>query len=215
MKTPQVPIAKEGYPFIFISAFITLIFALSGFTIGAYVGIALTTFILCFFRDPERFTPEKSHIVVSPADGKVIAVSTIQDDQYLHNEVIKVSIFMNIFNVHVNRVPISGKVERVAYTPGKFYAADSKMGLLLNEKCATIVDTEFDKKIVFIQVAGLVARRIVNWLQLDEKVSKGDRFGLIRFGSRVDVYLPVDTAVAVEVGDKVRAGESALAYLSY
>lgn len=214
MKTPQVPVAKEGYPFIFFAAFVTLIFALVGCSWFAYTGLVVTTFVLCFFRDPERFIPPKPHVVVSPADGKVIVVEKIEDKAYLQQEVYKISIFMNIFNVHVNRIPLAGTVEKIIYTPGKFYSADSEKGALHNEHCATIIEGEHGGKIAFVQVAGLIARRIVNWLEIGEKAKKGERFGLIRFGSRVDVYLPADSAIAVELGQKVRGGETILGYLS-
>jgi len=213
MRTPQVPFAKEGYPFILFSAFVTLIFSIISCSWAAYIGLLVTTFIVYFFRDPERFIPEKSHAVVSPADGKVLSIDTTNDEQYIGNQVIKVCIFMNVFNVHVNRLPLSGKVEKITHVPGKFYSADSDKGGLLNEKCATILTTDSGDKIAFVQIAGLIARRIVNWLEAGETVKKGDRFGLIRFGSRVDVYLPANTAIAVEKGQKIRAGETIIGYL--
>jgi phosphatidylserine decarboxylase len=215
MKSPQVPVTKEGYPFIFLFAFATLIFALVGCTWVAYAGLAATTFVLCFFRDPERFIPEKEHAVVSPADGKVIIVEKVQDDDYLQQEVYKISIFMNVFNVHVNRLPLSGTVKKIIYKPGKFHSADSEKSALYNENCATILEADNGVKVAFVQVAGLIARRIINWLELEEKAVKGERFGLIRFGSRVDVYLPADTAIAIKKGQKVRAGETVLGYLNF
>jgi len=214
MKTPQVPVSQEGYPFIFFSAFATLIFALVGCSWIAYTGLAVTTFVLCFFRDPERFIPEKEHTVVSPADGKILLVEKISDDLYLQQEAYKISIFMNVFNVHVNRLPFSGTVKKIIYTPGKFHSADSNKGALYNENCATILEGDSGVTIAFVQVAGLIARRIINWLEPEDKAVKGERFGLIRFGSRVDVFLPADTAIAVEKGQKVRAGETIIGYLN-
>lgn len=214
MKTPQVPVAKEGYPFILFAAFVTLILALTTCSWAAYTGLATTTFILYFFRDPERFIPEKAHAIVSPADGKVIEVEKIYDADFLKTDVYKISIFMNVFNVHVNRIPYAGRIRKILYSPGSFYSADSEKGALYNEKCATVVESDTGVKIAFVQVAGLIARRIVNWLELGDKVVKGQRFGLIRFGSRVDVYLPADTAMAVEIGAKVKAGETVLGYLN-
>ncbi len=126
---------------------------------------------------------------------------------------MKVSIFMNVFNVHVNRIPFNGKVEKVAYRPGKFYSADSKQGGLENEYCATVISTPQGKTLAFVQIAGLIARRIVCWLEPGDEVSCGRRFGLIRFGSRVDLYLPLETEMLIKVGDKVRAGETVLGYL--
>jgi len=214
MKTPQIPVAKEGYPFILFSAFATLIFALVACSWAAYLGLAITTFVLCFFRDPERFVPEKDHALVSPADGKVLSVEKVEDSEYTQQEAYKICVFMNVFNVHVNRNPIAGKVDRIIYTPGKFYSADSDKGGLLNEKCATVVKTDHGEKVAYVQIAGLIARRIINWLEPGDTVKKGTRFGLIRFGSRVDIYLPADAAVAVEKDQKVRAGETILGYLN-
>ncbi len=214
MKAPQVPVAQEGYPFILFSAFATLIFALVGPAWIAWIGLAATTFILCFFRDPERFVPPQPHAVVSPADGKVLRVEKIANHDLFDQEVFKISIFMNVFNVHVNRIPLSGKVTRITHNPGKFYSADSDKGGLLNENCITVVETDDGVKIAFVQIAGLIARRIINWLDRGDQVDKGRRFGLIRFGSRVDVYLPADSAIAVAQGDKVRAGETIIGYLS-
>lgn len=213
MKTPKIPVAKEGYPFIFFTAFVTLILALTSCSWAAYTGLAFTTFVLCFFRDPERFTPEKENAVVSPADGKVLSIEKLEDNTYLKAEAYKICIFMNVFNVHVNRAPCGGKVEKVLHTPGKFYSADSDKGGLLNEKCATIIQSDHGARVAFVQIAGLIARRIINWLEPQDIVTKGTRFGLIRFGSRVDVYLPADSAVAVEKGQKIRAGETIIGYL--
>ncbi|MBM9604225.1 phosphatidylserine decarboxylase family protein [Desulfopila inferna] len=214
MKSPQVPVTREGYPFIFFFAFTTLIFALVGCSWVAYTGLAVTTFVLCFFRDPERFIPAKEHAVLAPADGKVIYVEKITDDEYLQQEVYKISIFMNVFNVHVNRLPLSGTVKKIIYKPGKFHSADSDKAVLYNENCTTILESETGKKIAFVQVAGLIARRIVNWLELEDKAVRGERFGLIRFGSRVDIYLPADTEIAIEKGQKVRGGETIIGYLN-
>lgn len=214
MKTPQVPVAKEGYPFIFLAGFATLILALINCSWGASLGLIATTFVLYFFRDPERFIAEKDHAIVSPADGKVIYVEKKYDDEYCKEEVWKISIFMNVFNVHVNRIPLAGRVEKIVYTPGKFYSADSEKGALLNEKCGSVVTHHSGRSVAFVQVAGLIARRIVNWLEVGDTTTKGERFGLIRFGSRLDVYVPADSAVAVEKGQKVRAGETIIGYLS-
>lgn len=214
MIEPKVPIAKEGYPFIFFSGFITLIFAILGCSIVAYIGLLTTSFILYFFRDPERFIPEKVQAIVSPADGKIILMEKVKDETFLQQEVYKISIFMNVFNVHVNRAPLSGTVEKIIHSPGKFYSADSEKGALQNENCATIITCQTGEKIAFVQVAGLIARRIVNWLETDDNVKQGERFGLIRFGSRVDLYLPSDTVTSLQIGQKVQAGETIIGYLN-
>ncbi len=213
MLTPQVPVAKEGYPFIGFAVLCTVILALLDLSTATAISLIATTFILCFFRDPERFTPERQDALVSPADGKVIQVEKIPKNPFAEGEVIKISIFMNVFNVHVNRIPFNGRVEKVVYKPGKFYSADSTKGGLENEYCATIISTPQGKTLAFVQIAGLIARRIVCWLEPDDEVSRGRRFGLIRFGSRVDLYLPLETEVLIKEGDKVRAGETILGYL--
>jgi phosphatidylserine decarboxylase len=214
MRSPQIPIAKEGYPFIAFSAFVTLIIAVLGHNLLALSALAITTFVFCFFRDPERIGPISEDAVVSPADGKVILIEKIIDDQYLLGQVYKISIFMNVFNVHVNRVPVSGTVEKILYTPGKFYSADSDRAAMHNEHCATLLRSVSGHRLAFVQVAGLIARRIVCWLEADDQVRRGQRFGLIRFGSRVDLYIPAQTQLEIKVGQKVRGGETILGYLS-
>lgn len=213
MITPKIPVAKEGYPFIGYSCFVTLIFAALGCSAATMVMLLVTTFVLSFFRDPERFTPENQHAMISPADGKVIIIEPVQDNPFTNAEAQKISIFMNVFNVHVNRIPFSGKVEKIIHRPGKFYAADSSRGALENEYCATVISTPTGTQIAFVQIAGLIARRIVNWLEIGDVTTKGKRFGLIRFGSRVDLYLPMESEIAVKVGDRVRAGETIIGSL--
>ncbi len=214
MKTPRVPLAKEGYPFIFFFALATIVLALVGCPWAAYLGLLASLFVISFFRDPERFTPQDPTSVISPADGKIISVESLTDHSYLQGSAQRVCIFMNVFNVHVNRNPLDGIVKNIIYTPGKFYAADSSKADFHNEKCATILETGSGQTIAFVQIAGLIARRIVNWLEHDDRVKKGERMGLIRFGSRVDVYLPVDARISVTKGEKVRAGETVIAQLS-
>jgi phosphatidylserine decarboxylase len=213
MLTPQIPVAREGYPFIGLAVFCTLIFAILGFTSVTFIFLVLSLFVLGFFRDPERFIPPDDTALVSPADGKIIIVDRVKDDTFLNDEVFKISIFMNVFNVHVNRAPFTGKVEQVIYKPGKFYSADSEKSALQNEYCATVITTDNNRKIAFVQVAGLIARRIICWFEPGDQAIKGRRFGLIRFGSRVDLYLPTETDIQVEVGQKVRAGETILGKL--
>ncbi len=214
MTSARIPVAQEGYPFILFSAFVTLIAAILGYDILAWPCLAVTTFIVAFFRDPERMTPAPANALISPADGKIIIIDEQFDDKYLQEQVIKVSIFMNVFNVHVNRIPVDGTIESIHYTPGKFYSADSKKGALLNENCGVVLKTDNGKRLVFVQVAGLIARRIVNWLETEDTVQRGKRFGLIRFGSRVDLYLPAGTEISVKLGEKVSAGVTQIASLS-
>ena len=214
MLKPQVPVAKEGYPFIGFAAFCTIVMAILNLPDATITLLIVTTFVLCFFRDPERFIPTREDALVSPADGKVILVKKVVDNQFTEGEVLKISIFMNVFNVHVNRIPFRGKVDKVLYKTGKFYSADSDRGGLENEQCATIISTPQGKTVVFVQIAGLIARRIVCWLEPGDAVDKGKRFGLIRFGSRVDLYLPIDTDISVKTGEKVRAGETIIGYIA-
>ncbi len=214
MLKPQIPVAKEGYPFIGFMAFITVIFALLACNWLVWPSLVLTVFVLCFFRDPERFVPTDENIMVSPADGKVIIAETVTDDTFTQGQAYKVSIFMNVFNVHVNRAPMGGTVEQILYKAGKFYAADSEKGALQNEYCGVVLRTDSGQKMAFVQIAGLIARRIVCWLEPGDSIKKGRRFGLIRFGSRVDLYLPLEAELLVQVGQKVRSGETPIAKLS-
>ena len=212
MLKSQVPIAEEGYPFIGYAAFLTLLSAILGWPAVTAVLLAVTTFIILFFRDPERLAAEEDG-VLSPADGKIIVAETVKDVRFSDQEMVKVSIFMNVFNVHVNRVPTSGTVEKVNYVPGKFIAADNDKAHLKNEYCAVTITTPEGKRLTFVQIAGLIARRIVCRLEPGDIVLRGRRFGLIRFGSRVDVYFPADTRLAVRVGQKVIAGQTILGHI--
>ncbi len=214
MTQPRIPLAREGYPFIAFAAFVTLITAILGYEFLAWPSLAITTFVVAFFRDPERMTDASAEKLISPADGKIIVIEEQSDDIYLQDKVIKVSIFMNVFNVHVNRIPVDGTVENIVYQPGQFYSADSEKGALLNERCGVILTAKSGHRMAFVQVAGLVARRIVNWLEPADTVQRGKRFGLIRFGSRVDLYLPATSTVHVKLGQKVRSGETAIASFS-
>ena len=205
--------AREGYPFIVFTAFATLIFALLEYEVIAAILLFLTGFIVYFFRDPARIIPDAEDGVVSPADGKVILVEKIFDDRFVHEHVYKVSIFMSIFDVHVNRLPFAGEVEKIQYVSGSFYAANTDQGGLANEHCVVILSTAKDFRYAVVQVAGLVARRIVCWAEKGDKIERGSRFGLIRFGSRVDIYLPQQMQLEVRSGQRVRAGETVIGYI--
>ncbi len=206
--------AREGYPFIAFAAFLTLLAAISGISLLLWPLLLITCFVAAFFRDPERMTDAPKNAVLSPADGKVILVTEEFDDKFLQQQVIKVSIFMNVFNVHVNRIPCDGEVTGLRYKPGEFYSADSAKAALYNETCAVQLTTKNNQQLAFVQMAGLIARRIVNWLELHDSVVRGERFGLIRFGSRVDLYLPKNATIDVKIGQKVRAGQTAIATLA-
>lgn len=211
MKTPGLPIAREGYPFILFCGFITLICSILDYRIAALAGLLITAFVSGFFRDPSRIPPEDRDAVVCPADGKVIVVEELFDDRFLQQQVIKISIFMNVFNVHVNRIPYPGTVQNIRFKPGKFYSADKDKAALHNEYCAVTIATESGRQYGVVQIAGLIARRIVCWAEHGDKVTSGQRYGLIRFGSRVDLYLPIGTEVMVKKGQKVSAGVTPLA----
>ena len=204
------PVASAGYPFIYFSAFTTAVFALLGLTVLALTGLAATFFICYFFRDPDRVVPGHAGAVVSPADGKVIGAGLVNNGPFIEEKCIKISIFMSVFNVHVNRVPHEGRVTRVSYNPGKFFSANLDKASRDNEQNAVLLETQDGKTLCMIQIAGLIARRIICKVKPGDIVTRGQRFGLICFGSRLDVYLPLDTNLKVTVGDRVRAGTSVL-----
>ncbi len=214
MKEPRIPVAREGYPFIGFAAFATILFAIIRYDCLAIASLAVTAFVLYFFRDPSRISADEKDVLVSPADGKVIVIDKVFDDRFVKEHVYKVSIFMNVFNVHVNRFPFSGEVRKIHYSPGRFYSADTERGALHNEYCAVTMETETGRRMAVVQVAGLIARRIVCWARPGDRLERGERYGLIRFGSRVDLYLPLQTQLEVKIGQKVRAGETVLGYLS-
>jgi len=210
MLKPSAGVALEGLPYIIISAFTTLIFAIIGCWPVAIIGLGLTFFIGHFFRDPERVGPEDAEAVSSPADGKVIKVMREADP--VSGEMRQViCIFMNVFNVHVNRMPVSGKVELVRYIPGKFFNASFDKASKDNERNVVVVTGKGNQRFTMVQIAGLIARRIVCWAEPADKFKRGERFGLIKFGSRVDLYIPDGYEPVVGVGKKVIAGETTLA----
>jgi phosphatidylserine decarboxylase len=206
------PVAAPGYFFIGASAFITAVFALLGLTIAAVLFMFLTLFVCFFFRDPDRVTPTREGAIVSPADGRVVMVDTIEQNPYFEGHALKISIFMSIFNVHVNRIPHEGQVTDIIYTPGKFFNASLDKSSKDNERNALVIETPEGRRYCTVQIAGLVARRIVCALQKGVEVKRGRRFGMICFGSRLDLYLPPDTRPKIAIGDKVRAGTSIVGY---
>ncbi len=208
----RLPIAKQGSPYIIGLAVLLLLSGLLGWTFLTALALILTLLVINFFRDPERTIPQDPNAVLAPADGKIIFAGKVFEDRFLHKETLKISIFMSIFNVHVNRIPFSGEVESVHYEKGTFFAAHVDKASRDNEHNAVVLRISGGDKIVFIQIAGLVARRIDCWLQPGERVQPGDRFGMIRFGSRLDVFVPTDSRLAVDKGQRVKAGESILCY---
>ncbi|MEF2229677.1 MAG: phosphatidylserine decarboxylase family protein [Pseudodesulfovibrio sp.] len=210
MLKPSVGVALEGVPYIVIAAFATLVFAVIGCWPMAVIGLALTCFIGHFFRDPERVGPEDAEAVSSPADGKVVKIAR-ETDPVTGEERQVIAVFMNIFNVHVNRMPVSGKVELARYIPGKFFNASFDKASTDNERNALVITGKGNQRFTVIQIAGLIARRIVCWAEPGDKLKRGERFGLIKFGSRVDLYMPDGYVPVVSVGQTVVAGETALA----
>ena len=206
-------IIPEGFPFIIPLGLVTVIVFVAGFTWIAVLLLFLTLFVIWFFRNPERTMPENPLQLISPADGKVIGIDEVASEEHPDRTLMKISIFMNIFNVHVNRIPLSGEVLSIRYKPGKFLSADLDKASALNERNTVLIRTEDGREIRVVQIAGLIARRIVCWLKEGMEVTKGERFGLIRFGSRVELFLPRGTMLRVKKGDKVRAGETPIGEL--
>ncbi len=206
-------IAQEGYPFILLSIIITVFIAFLGICWLLVLSALISFFVIWFFRNPERYFQDGANVVISPADGKVIKVEDIEMNDSISGKFKKISIFMNVFNVHVNRIPYNGKIEAINYHEGKFVSANLDKASSDNERNAIQIRTENGSAIWAVQIAGLIARRIVCWVAVGDAVKKGERFGLIRFGSRVDVYLPPDSRIAVKIGQKVRAGETPLGHL--
>lgn len=209
----NTPIAIEGLPFAIPLLILSVALWYFGMKYPAVFFTLLTIFVIWFFRNPGRNIPEGASAVISPADGRIIVAEEINEDRYLKQKTLKISVFMNVFNVHVNRNPYSGKVVDVIYNKGKFISANLDKASLDNEQNAVILDIGSGKKIMFVQIAGLIARRIVCYLKPGDIVEKGNRMGLIRFGSRVDVYLPAGSKLNVKIGDTVVAGETVLGYL--
>jgi len=207
-------IAREGFPFIIPLAAVTIIAFLAGYTWLCAVLFLLTLFVLWFFRNPERETPEGQRVVTSPADGKVIRIEETTSDELPGIPFRKISVFMNVFNVHVNRIPCAGEVFSIRYRAGKFLSANLDKASELNERNIVLIRMPDGREIITVQIAGVIARRIVCWLKEGMQVQKGERFGLVRFGSRLEVFLPLGTKILVRLGDKVRAGETPIGELT-
>ena len=210
MHKPTIGLSLEGMPFIFFTALATLTFAIIGCWVMAVILLAAHFFILNFFRDPERVVPQESGVAVSPADGKVIKVETMRDP-LSGDDRTTICVFMNVFNVHVNRMPVAGRIARISYFGGKFLNASFDKASSDNERNAVLVEDADGQTWTMVQIAGLIARRIICWAEEGDALARGQRFGLIKFGSRVDLYLPAGYAPAVQIGDKTYAGQTVLA----
>ncbi|MFZ8943503.1 MAG: phosphatidylserine decarboxylase [Methylophilaceae bacterium] len=204
-------IAKEGLPFLGLSLFFSILISIFYFELS-WLAWLITIFILQFFRDPPRVIPQENEAIISGADGKVIAIEKV-DDPYYARKAIKISVFMNVFNVHSNKAPCEGRIIKKNYFPGKFLNAALSKASLENERCAIVIERDDKKVVTCVQIAGLVARRILCYKNTNDKITKGERYGFIRFGSRVDHYLPLEAKVNIELGQKVKNTETIIAFL--
>ncbi len=212
IKNTFVPINREGWPFIAAFAGATILLGVFSTTLF-WIGLILTGWCTYFFRDPERVTPVDDRLVVSPADGVVSAVGPAVPPRELGlggGEMTRVSVFMNVFSCHVNRAPARGRIARIEYRPGKFLNAELDKASIDNERNGLVIDSP-NGQLAVVQVAGLVARRIVCWTDAGNDIAIGERFGIIRFGSRLDVYLPQGATTKVAIGQTAVAGETVIA----
>ena len=209
-------IHPEGWKFAFIF-FVSSLFMSLVYLPLAYVGYLLTLFTLWFFRNPERKTPKNSNYIISSADGKVCLIDNAippQEVQFGTNQMLRICVFMNVLNVHINRSPIEGKIDKVIYKKGSFFNASLDKASEKNERSSMIISNTNGTQLVVVQIAGLIARRILSFVSDNQYLDQGERYGLIRFGSRVDIYMPLNSSINCKVGDKVVAGESVLAILA-
>jgi phosphatidylserine decarboxylase len=207
-------VAKPGIPYIAVACVSTLFLALIQFRVLALFAFFITLFVCYFFRDPDRVIEEGEGYLSSPADGKVIFADVVDANPYVEGKCFKISIFMNVFNVHVNRVPFDGTIKAIQYHPGKFFNASLDKASEHNERNALVIETESGVTFATVQIAGLVARRIICGVKEGDKISRGRRYGMICFGSRLDLYLPTDFDCRVSIGDKVSAGTTVMGVLS-
>jgi phosphatidylserine decarboxylase len=205
-------IAAPGYCFLSASGLLIFLGWLLSWAWLWIAGLAGLSFFAYFFRDPERPIPQEPGAVIAPADGKVILTDEVQEDRYLNAPARRVAIFMNVFDVHVNRAPLAGTVTRSEHRDGCFKAAWSEAACTFNEQQALVLEAG-GRRVLVIQIAGLLARRIISYVQPGQHLEKGERLGMICFGSRVDLYLPPEAEILVKVGDRVRAGSSIVARL--
>ncbi|MFZ2017332.1 MAG: phosphatidylserine decarboxylase [Methyloceanibacter sp.] len=211
-----VPIHRDGHKFIAIAALITLILFLIAPPLG-WIGVIATAFCAYFFRDPDRIVPSRSDVVVSPADGKIAAIADVVSPRELalgDEKCVRVSVFLSVLDVHIVRTPVAGRISRSVYVPGKFLNAELDKASDENERQALVVETAEGKRFGLMLIAGLIARRIVTFVGEGASVAAGERIGLIRFGSRVDVYLPAGAEVLVSAGQIAIGGETVLVELA-
>jgi phosphatidylserine decarboxylase len=207
-------VSRERLPFLIAAVILTAGVAVLGIDWLTVPVAMVALLVFWFFRDPERHGPENDRLVLSPADGTVVAIREMPEDRFLKENALRVSIFLSIFNVHVNRIPVGGRILAVAYQPGRFFMAHKDDASTDNEQNAVLLETERGEKILFVQIAGLIARRILCWVREGDSVKQGSRFGMIRFGSRTDIYLPLSAKVGVKPGDRVKGGLTVIGELT-
>ncbi|CAH2792039.1 MAG: Phosphatidylserine decarboxylase (EC [uncultured Caballeronia sp.] len=210
MNYPHPIIAREGWPFIAIAAVVAILVQAMGDFGFAWIFWLIVIFIVQFFRDPARPIPSQPNAVLCPADGRIVAVETAHDP-YVGREALKISVFMNVFNVHSQRSPVDGAITKVQYFPGAYLNAAVDKASTENERNAIVLQTASGHTVTSVQIAGLIARRILCYVHVGEPLTRGQRYGFIRFGSRVDVYLPVGSRPRVSIGEKVSASSTILA----
>jgi phosphatidylserine decarboxylase len=210
---PHPILAREGWPFIAAAlAVAVIVWAVAGFAWSVPLWL-VAVFVIQFFRDPPRAVPAQPNAVLSPADGRIVKVEKVHDPM-TERDALLISVFMNVFNVHSNRAPVDGTVERIQYSAGKFVNADLDKASSENERNAMVMRLADGERIAVVQVAGLIARRILCYAKVGQRLARGERYGFIRFGSRVDVYLPLSARPKVAVGDIVHATTTILAELA-
>ena len=203
-------IARQGYPLILTSAALTTVAAVAGWKLASGVLGLATLGIAGFFRDPERSIPDGEGLVVSPADGKVVSIARVSGDSRFPDAITRVSIFLSPLDVHINRLPVAGRIDDIQYKPGEFFAAYREDASAKNEQNALKMVDENRRLLGVVQIAGVVARRIVCWAKPGDNLKRGERFGLIMFGSRTDLYLPQDCRLEINEGQRVKGGETIL-----
>lgn len=207
-------IAVEGFTYLFIGGALAWLTAIFGWTLLSVLTGMVTIAIAFFFRDPERRIPTEVGSIVSAADGTVLEVEETHEPHFLEEDTQRVSTFLSLFDCHINRFPVEGKVIGTKYFEGRFEAANLKRASFDNERLATLIETPDGLKFVVVQIAGLLARRIVAYNGVGDEINKGDRMGMIKFGSRVDVYMPKEIEITVKAGDKIKGGESIIGWVN-
>ncbi|SMC55731.1 phosphatidylserine decarboxylase family protein [Sporomusa malonica] len=205
----KTPVVKEGYIYIAVLGLVTIIAALTLGTYWAIIPGVLTAFVTFFFRNPKRDVPEDDNLIVSPADGRVMSVNEVYDDQFLNEKGLKVTIFLSVFDVHVNRSPINGEIKFQQYTCGRFKPAYKESAACENERHAIGLENS-QMRVLVTQIAGILARRIVSWVTLGSVLQQGERYGLIKFGSCTELIVPTSVEILVKKGDRVRGGKTVI-----